>query len=112
MKKLKSGALSSIISSLMAIALGLLVGLIVLLIADAENAWPGFVAIVTGGLSMQIYGFAPQIISIITAVIIYFSAFALFFKLFLAKHLRGRPRTGRGSPPATAADFNAGGEDK
>ena len=71
-----------------------------------------FIAYLTvGGLSMQIYGFAPQVISIITAVIIYFSAFALFFKLFLAKFLR-RSRTGKDGPPPLAADSQAGGEDK
>jgi ABC-type uncharacterized transport system permease subunit len=71
-----------------------------------------FIAYLTvGGLSMQVYGFAPQIISIITAVIIYFSAFALFFKLFLAKYLR-KLRIGRNSPPPIAADSNAGGEEK
>ncbi|MCI8618981.1 MAG: ABC transporter permease [Oscillospiraceae bacterium] len=38
-----------------------------------------------GGTTMQVYGFAPQIISIITAVIIYFSAFSLFFKGLLGR---------------------------
>lgn len=33
-----------------------------------------------GGFNMQLYGFAPQAIEIILAVIIYFSAFSLFFK--------------------------------
>lgn len=32
-----------------------------------------------GGLTMQVYGYVPQIVDIITAIIIYFSAFALFF---------------------------------
>ncbi|MDD3430076.1 MAG: ABC transporter permease [Oscillospiraceae bacterium] len=38
-----------------------------------------------GGFNMQIYGFVPQVIDIITSVIIYFSAFALFFQLVLRK---------------------------
>jgi simple sugar transport system permease protein len=42
-----------------------------------------------GGFNMQLYDFAPQIIDIIIAVIIYFSAFALLLKGFftsLRKH--------------------------
>jgi simple sugar transport system permease protein len=40
-----------------------------------------FIAYLTvGGFNMQIYNFAPQVIEIITAVIIYFSAFALLLK--------------------------------
>jgi simple sugar transport system permease protein len=35
-----------------------------------------------GGNNMQLYGFPPQIIEIIIAVIIYFSAFALIVKSF------------------------------
>ena len=45
-----------------------------------------------GGFNMQLYDFAPQIIEIIIAVIIYFSAFALLLKGFfnsLKKH-RGK----------------------
>lgn len=37
-----------------------------------------------GGFNMQIYGFEPQVIEIIVAVIIYFSAFSLLFKGFLS----------------------------
>jgi simple sugar transport system permease protein len=33
-----------------------------------------------GGFNMQLYSFAPQVIEIIIAVIIYFSAFALLVK--------------------------------
>jgi simple sugar transport system permease protein len=45
-----------------------------------------------GGFNMQLYNFAPQVIEIIIAVIIYFSAFALLLKGFftsLKKH-RGK----------------------
>jgi simple sugar transport system permease protein len=36
-----------------------------------------------GGFNMQLYNFAPEIVEIIVAVIIYFSAFALLFKSIL-----------------------------
>jgi len=36
-----------------------------------------------GGFNMQLYNFAPQIIEVIIAVIIYFSAFVLFVKEFV-----------------------------
>jgi len=36
-----------------------------------------------GGFIMQLYDFAPQVIEIIIAIIIYFSAFALLFKGFI-----------------------------
>jgi len=38
-----------------------------------------------GGFNMQLYDFHPQVIEIIIAVIIYFSAFALFVKSFFNK---------------------------
>jgi simple sugar transport system permease protein len=41
-----------------------------------------------GGFQMQLYDFAPQIIEIIIAVIIYFSALALLLKGFIARLLR------------------------
>jgi len=44
-----------------------------------------------GGFNMQLYDFAPQVIEIIIAVIIYFSAFALLLKNFFAS-LRKRGR--------------------
>ncbi len=40
-----------------------------------------------GGFNMQLYDFAPQVIEIIIAIIIYFSAFALLLKGFLQKRL-------------------------
>lgn len=44
-----------------------------------------FVAYLTvGGFNMQLYNFVPQVIEIIIAVIIYFSAFALLLKGFIA----------------------------
>lgn len=44
-----------------------------------------FVAYLTvGGFNMQLYDFVPQVIEIIIAVIIYFSAFALLLKGFIA----------------------------
>lgn len=38
-----------------------------------------------GGFTMQLYDFAPQVIEIITAVIIYFSAFVLLLKGYLGQ---------------------------
>lgn len=44
-----------------------------------------FIAYLTvGGFNMQLYNFVPQVIEIIIAVIIYFSAFALVLKGFIA----------------------------
>lgn len=45
-----------------------------------------FMAYLTqGGLSMQSYGFPTQIVDIMSAVIIYFAAFALFFSQLIGK---------------------------
>ncbi|MDR2751407.1 MAG: ABC transporter permease [Clostridiales bacterium] len=45
-----------------------------------------FVSYLTvGGFNMQLYSFAPQVIEIIIAIIIYFSAFALVFKGLISK---------------------------
>jgi simple sugar transport system permease protein len=41
-----------------------------------------------GGFNMQLYNFVPQIIDIIIAVIIYFSAFVLFVKSFISSLLK------------------------
>lgn len=43
-----------------------------------------------GGFNMQLFGFVPQVIEIIIAVIIYFSAFALIFKSFLTQFRKKR----------------------
>jgi simple sugar transport system permease protein len=43
-----------------------------------------------GGFNMQLYNFAPQVIEIIIAVIIYFSAFALLLKSFIDTLLKHR----------------------
>ena len=63
-----------------------------------------FIAYITvGGFYMQLYDFAPQIIDIIIASIIYFSAFALVFKQLIARvaqKLGARPEE---TPEATAA---------
>lgn len=59
-----------------------------------------------GGLAMQLYGFVPQIIDIITSVIIYFAAFVLFFsqiikKLVKAKEDNANAEGGTAPPPTT-----------
>ena len=41
-----------------------------------------------GGNEMQLFGFVPEIIEIVIAVIIYFCAFVLLIKLFLAKRTK------------------------
>ncbi|MDR0957804.1 MAG: ABC transporter permease [Clostridiales bacterium] len=43
-----------------------------------------------GGLGMQMYSFAPQVIEIVVAIIIYFSAFALVFKGVIQNFIKGR----------------------
>lgn len=58
-----------------------------------------FIANLTmGGFNMQLYGFVPQVIDIITSVIIYFSAFSLFFRQLL----QNRARRGRIEASVTA----------
>ena len=41
-----------------------------------------------GGFTMQLYNYAPQVIEIITAIIIYFSAFSLLIKGFIQKIMK------------------------
>ena len=41
-----------------------------------------------GGFQMQLFGFVPEIIEIVTAVIIYFCAFVLLVKMFLGKLIK------------------------
>lgn len=66
-----------------------------------------------GGLSMQTYGFVPQIIDIITAVIIYFAAFVLFFSLIIKKASKGRGTTANDTPPSPPRAISTeGGEGK
>ncbi|MDR2909723.1 MAG: ABC transporter permease [Oscillospiraceae bacterium] len=62
-----------------------------------------FIAYLTvGGFNMQLFGFANEVIEIITAVIIYFSAFALLFRGFIAalgdKGKSGANADSEGSP--------------
>lgn len=52
-----------------------------------------FIANITvGGFNLQQYEFVPEVINIITAAIIYFSAFALLFKSFLGRLMMKRQR--------------------
>lgn len=56
-----------------------------------------FIAYITqGGFYMQIYNFAPEVIDMIIAVIIYFSAFSLLFKAFIQRVREGKKREGGG----------------
>lgn len=55
-----------------------------------------FISYITvGGFYMQTYDFVPEVIDIIIAIIIYFSAFALVFKGFLAKYKQRRQEGGK-----------------
>lgn len=67
-----------------------------------------------GGQAMQSLGLAPQIIDIITSVIIYFAAFALFFRLLLARLGGGKDTSNANAEPVdkqpdTPADDTAKG---
>ncbi|MDW7672246.1 MAG: ABC transporter permease [Bacillota bacterium] len=65
-----------------------------------------FVAHLTvGGFNMQLYDFVPQVIEIIIAVIIYFSAFALLLKGFIQAYLKKKDR-----PLDEAKAFSVGTE--
>ena len=43
-----------------------------------------------GGFQMQLFGFVPEIIEIVTAVIIYFCAFVMLVKMFLSKAAKAK----------------------
>lgn len=67
-----------------------------------------------GGLTMQVYGFVPQIIDIITSVIIYFAAFVLFFSQMIKKTVHGSDANANadpGAPPAPRLDSAPKGGD-
>lgn len=68
-----------------------------------------FVAYLTvGGFNMQLYDFAPQVIEIIIAVIIYFSAFSLLLKGYLEKLAKRRKKTATsGAAELEAPDASA-----
>jgi simple sugar transport system permease protein len=63
-----------------------------------------------GGLSMQTYGFPTQIVDIISSVIIYFAAFALFFSQTIDK-MRHNAKE-RKAAVVPAAQTEKGGEDQ
>ncbi|MEM1484616.1 ABC transporter permease [Oscillospiraceae bacterium PP1C4] len=52
-----------------------------------------------GGFNMQLYNFVPQVIEIIIAVIIYFSAFALLLKDFIKSHLKKNDEANANAEP-------------
>lgn len=62
-----------------------------------------FIAYLTqGGFQMQLWGFAPQVIDIIIAVIIYFSAFALILRSFVQGRRKKGPRRKKTTATQTA----------
>lgn len=63
-----------------------------------------------GGDQMQLYNFAPEVVDIIVSVIIYFAAFALLFKGFIRRRLRGGEANANAEPaPAAEANTVKGG---
>ena len=73
-----------------------------------------FIANITvGGFNLQQYNFVPEVINIITASIIYFSAFALMFKSFLGKIILKRQREdGETAEDVTVGILDPGKSDK
>jgi simple sugar transport system permease protein len=59
-----------------------------------------------GGFQMQLFGFVPEIIEIVTAVIIYFCAFVLLFRMFFTKLTK---KVGRKEAEEAGADPPGGG---
>lgn len=53
-----------------------------------------------GGFNMQIYGFAPQVIDIIIAVVIYFAAFSLLLRGIVDRFVKNKARKGKAAAPA------------
>jgi len=65
-----------------------------------------FIANITaGGFNLQQYRFVPEVISIITASIIYFSAFSLLFKGLLDKYVLGKKKGNDGGDEADDEEF-------
>ena len=58
-----------------------------------------------GGFNMQLYGFAPQVIEIIIAVIIYFAAFSLLLRGFVSRVVK---RAGKNNTPGENANSEPG----
>lgn len=55
-----------------------------------------------GGFNMQLHGYAPQVIEIIIAVIIYFSAFSLLLKTFLQRIIKNSSKPNKPAELKTA----------
>ena len=58
-----------------------------------------------GGFNMQLYGFAPQVIEIIIAVIIYFAAFSLLLRGLVSRVVK---RAGKNKTPGENANSEPG----
>ncbi len=66
-----------------------------------------FIAYLTvGGFTMQLYDFAPQVIEIIIAIIIYFSAFSLALKAVLQRKPKKHDALAGNSPVASISQLN------
>lgn len=66
-----------------------------------------------GGFNMQLYNFVPQVIEIIIAVIIYFSAFALLLKGFIKKFSKkdDHESNANAEPPSAQGTAGKGGNE-
>lgn len=51
-----------------------------------------------GGLAMQLYGFVSQVVDIITAVIVYFAAFVLFFSQIIKRFVKNKEANANATP--------------
>jgi len=54
-----------------------------------------------GGFQMQLFGFVPEIIEIVTAVIIYMCAFVLLIKMFFTRYMMKSKKSAEQSPDDT-----------
>lgn len=62
-----------------------------------------------GGFNMQLYDFVPQVIEIIIAVIIYFSAFALLLKGFIKSRSKKKDEENANAEPAKPEEGGVAG---
>ncbi len=64
-----------------------------------------------GGLAMQLYGFVSQVVEIITAVIVYFAAFVLFFSQIIRRFVKTKEVNANAALPNVTPSSGAEGGD-
>jgi ABC-type uncharacterized transport system permease subunit len=71
-----------------------------------------FMAYLTvGGLAMQLYGFVPQVVEIITSVIVYFAAFVFLFSQIIKRVVKVKEKNANAvSPQVTTVSQSEGGD--